>query len=226
MEKKAILGKDISYYQRLGIDKEVAVWEDGMRTNGGRGTYEWWYFDACYSDGIKVVVIFYTKNGFNVGGLSNPTASIEITYPNGKTISKYISEGRGQTIRASKESCDVKIGKSSIKYSKGNYLINFKVGEIEYTCTMKSKLPMWRPGTGHWYYGEKQEYFFAWIVAQPSADIIATLKVHEEIFELDGNGYHDHNWGNIHMKKLMDNWYWCRANIGPYTVIADRKSVV
>ena len=136
MSKKAILGKSISYYQRLGINKEIAVWEDGMRTTGGRGTYEWWYFDAEYSDGTKVVVIFYTKNGFNVSGLSNPTASIEITYPNGKTISKYISEGRGQKIRASKERCDVKIVQSSIKYSKGNYLIHFIDGDVEYTCTM------------------------------------------------------------------------------------------
>jgi len=220
MDKKALLGKNISYYQRLGINKEIAVWEDGIRSTGGRGTYEWWYFDAAYSDGTKVVVIFYTKNGFDVRGLSNPTASIEITYPNGKRISKYVSEGRGQKIRASKERCDVKIGQSSIKYSKGNYLIHFMDGDIEYTCTMKPKLPMWRPGTGHWYYGEKQEYYFAWIVAQPSANISATLKVCDETLELSGTGYHDHNWGNIHMRKLMNHWYWCRANIGPYTIIA------
>lgn len=220
MNKKAILAKSISYYQRLGINKETAVWEDGMRSTGGRRTYEWWYFDAEYSDGTKVVVIFYTKNGFNVRGLANPTASLEITFPNGKRISKHVSEGKGQKIRASKEKCDVKISQSSIKYYEGNYLIHFIEGDVEYSCTMKPKLPMWRPGTGHWYYGENQEHYFAWIVAQPSADISATLKACGETFELNGNGYHDHNWGNIHMRKLMNHWYWCRANIGPYTIIA------
>ena len=220
MNEKAVLGKSISYYQRLGINKKPAIWEDGMRSTGCRGTYEWWYFDAEYSDGTKIVVIFYTKNGFDVRGLANPTASLEITYQNGKKILKHISEGKGQKIRASKEVCDVSIGQNSIKYSKGNYLIHFIDGDVEYNCTMKPKLPMWRPGTGHWYYGEKQEYYFAWIVAQPSADISATLNVKGKIFELKGKGYHDHNWGNIHMRKLMNHWYWCRANIGPYTIIA------
>jgi hypothetical protein len=47
---------------------------------------------------------------------------------------------------------------------------------------------MWRPGTGHTYFGEKQEHFFAWFVPQPSADLIATLKVEGETFQLKGNG--------------------------------------
>ncbi|MBU3180321.1 lipocalin-like domain-containing protein [Clostridium psychrophilum] len=220
MNKKAVLAKGISDYKQLGINKETAVWEDGMRSDGGRGTYEWWYFDAKYSDGTKVVVIFYTKNGFDVRGLANPTASLEITFPNGKKVLKHISEEKGQKIRASRDQCDVKIAQSSIKYLKGNYLIHFIDDDVEYTCTMKPKLPMWRPGTGHWYYGKNQEYYFAWIVPQPSADVRATLKACGETFELTGGGYHDHNWGNTHMRKLMNHWYWCRVNVGPYTIIA------
>ena len=220
MNKKAILAKSNNSYKQFGISKEPAIWEDGMRTSGGRGSYEWWYFDAQYSDGTKVVVIFFAKNGFDVRGLSNPTASLDITLPNGKKILKNISEGKGQTIRASRDKCDVNIGQSSIKYFQGNYLIHFIDGDVEYNCVMKPKLPMWRPGTGHWCFGKNHEYYFAWIVPQPSADISATLKVCTETFELNGNGYHDHNWGNVHMRKLMNHWYWCRASIGPYTIIA------
>lgn len=219
MNKKAFLDKSNNSYKQLGISKEPAIWEDGMRTSGGRGTYEWWYFDAQYHDGTKIVVIFYTKNGFDVRGISNPTASIDITFPNGKNIVRYISESKGQTIRASRDKCDVNIAQSSIKYSNGNYLICFIDGDVEYNCVMKPKLPMWRPGTGHWCFGKNNEYF-AWIVALPSADISATLKVCRETFELNGNGYHDHNWGNVHIRKLMNHWYWCRAIIGPYTIIA------
>lgn len=220
MNPKAFTAKSSRYYEQLGIDKKPAFFEDGMRSTGGEGTFEWWYFDAEYSDGTKIVVVFYTKDGFDVKGPANPTASIDVTFPNGKKIFKRISENKGQKIRASKDQCDVKIGKSSIKYSDGNYLINFVADDVEYTCTMKPKLPMWRPRTGHTYFGDKQEYFFAWFVPQPSADLIATLKVEDETFQLKGNGYHDHNWGNVEMNKLINHWYWCRANIGPYTVIA------
>ena len=32
-----------------------------MRTDGGKGTYEWWYFDAYLNDGSKLVITFSTK---------------------------------------------------------------------------------------------------------------------------------------------------------------------
>lgn len=35
-------------YQKLCLKKEVALWEDGHRTNGKFGEYEWWYFDGIY----------------------------------------------------------------------------------------------------------------------------------------------------------------------------------
>jgi hypothetical protein len=35
-----------------------------------------------------------------------------------------------------------------------------------------------------------------------------------------GSGYHDHNWGNNSIMELFNHWYWSRAEIGPYNVIA------
>jgi hypothetical protein len=34
-----------------------------------------------------------------------------------------------------------------------------------------------------------------------------------------GTGYHDHNWGNIAPRKVLDHWYWGRARVGEYTVV-------
>jgi hypothetical protein len=49
-------------YARIGIEpRAIKLWEDGMRTDGSRGTYEWWYFDAHLDDGAKLVVVFLTK---------------------------------------------------------------------------------------------------------------------------------------------------------------------
>ncbi|MCR8658656.1 hypothetical protein [Paenibacillus endoradicis] len=220
MNQKVTLAHKIEDYKRLGIKKEPAIWEDGIRTNGQAGSFEWWYFDAEYKDGTKIVVVFYTKDGFDIKGPACPTIRFELTMPDGKSITKLISEKKGSSIRASKEKCDVKIDRSSIEYADGKYLIHFVDDNIEYRCTMKSVVPMWRPNTGHMYFGEKQKDFFAWFVAQPSAEVAANLTVDGERRELVGNGYHDHNWGNAEMNKLINHWYWCRANIGPYTVIS------
>ncbi len=37
---------------------------------------------------------------------------------------------------------------------------------------------------------------------------------------MSGSAYHDHNWGNIGLTKLFNHWYWARAEIGPYKVVA------
>lgn len=220
MNKVVTLAHTNEDYKRLGITKEPANWEDGMRTDGQAGSYEWWYFDAEFTDGTKIVVVFYTKYEFDLKGEACPTIRFDLTMPDGRNISKKISEEKGSTIRASKETCDVKIDRSSIQYSNGDYIIHFVDDDIEYRCTMKSIVPMWRPKTGHIFFGEKQKDFFAWFVAQPSADLEAVLTVNGQRHELVGNGYHDHNWGNAEMNKLINHWYWCRANIGPYTVIS------
>jgi hypothetical protein len=37
---------------REGLEPTPQPWEDGLRTDGGAGTFEWWYFDAhCHVSG-------------------------------------------------------------------------------------------------------------------------------------------------------------------------------
>src|ERR1700734_3038690 len=50
-------------YQRLGLSQStIAPWEDGARTDGGRGSFEWWYFDAHLDAGAALVVVFQDKD--------------------------------------------------------------------------------------------------------------------------------------------------------------------
>ncbi|MBN1288279.1 MAG: hypothetical protein JXA49_01410 [Actinobacteria bacterium] len=214
------LGKSEADYKKLGIEREPAVREDGIRSNGGKGSFEWWYFDAEYSDGTKIVTVFFTKSGFDIRGPSCPTVSITVDLPGGAKIEKLFSEPKGTMINASREKCVVVIGPNTARYDDGDYIIHFEDGDIEYNCTMKSRAPMWRPGAGYYRFnaGDKESEF-AWFVAQPAADLIGTLKVGDQIIELEGTGYHDHNWGDTAMPKLLNHWYWCRGSVGPYTVI-------
>ena len=50
-------------FARLGLSpSRIEAWEDGARTDGGRGTYEWWYFDFSLDDGSTLVIVFLTKD--------------------------------------------------------------------------------------------------------------------------------------------------------------------
>lgn len=46
--------------------------EDTLRTNGSKGSFEWWYTDAAFEDGTTVVVIFFAKNYFDVSAPHGP----------------------------------------------------------------------------------------------------------------------------------------------------------
>lgn len=166
-------------------------------------------------------LIFYTKNIFDVDGPAQPTVTLHLTYPDGREKEYKIQEKVNSKIRAATDKGDVQIGESYLRYVDGNYELYFTDGdEVKLSLDMKSALPMWRPDTGHWYFGEKEQDYFAWFVAQPSSNITGSLILDEEETPLQGHGYHDHNWGNIAMNKVINHWYWGRASIGDYKVIA------
>jgi hypothetical protein len=217
---KAYLADSPEEYELLGIRQDgTEIWEDGMRTDGKEGVYEWWYIDAEFADGTTIVATFYTKDGFDVPGPAHPKVTIDITYADGTKVIREVFEPDGTLINSSKERADVNVGDCYLRYTDGDYELYFNDGIVEYSAYMESTLPMWRPDTAHWYFGEEKD-FFAWFVAQPSSIIQATLRINGQITELVGTGYHDHNWGNIAMNEVINHWYWGRAQVGDYSIIA------
>jgi hypothetical protein len=55
------------------------------------------------------------------------------------------------------------------------------------------------------------EHFFAWLPAVPQGDVSVDLNIRGNNEHLQGVGYHDHNWGDVSMAKLINHWYWGRA---------------
>jgi hypothetical protein len=213
------LARDRADYNRIGITTTPSPWEDGMRSTGQEGTYEWWYTDAHFNDGTHMVVVFYSKHLFDVKGPGQPTITVNIDFPDGRRISREVSEKKNTILRASRKKCDVSVKNNSITYNRGIYSVDVHLDDIELHMEMKPRIPMWRPGTGHWYFGNRGKYF-AWFVAVPSADVTGRLTVAGKKHELKGKGYHDHNWGNEEMNEVFNHWYWSRVVFDNYTVIA------
>ena len=205
-------------YKRLGIEEKIQVREDGMRTDGKPGSFEWWYFDGHLDDGVKIVIAFHTKPMTEQNKELSPLVTIQLEYPDGKQINKKFTT-EGKNFQASKETCAVKIGPHSFKGDLFNYEIKAKIDEVEVDLRLKNEVVPFRPATGHIFFGKNDEHFFAWLAAVPRGRISGTLTVNGKSEEVSGSGYHDHNWGNIGPHKAMHNWYWARAELGEYTMI-------
>lgn len=214
----ALAAKDEDY-KKLGLAPGApAFWEDGLRTGGKKGSYEWWYFDSKLDDGSSLIIVFFTgpMTGKNTDGFE-PHVSIELTRADGRKYSAVVHVPY-QDGCFSKETCDVRLGACYFRGDLHCYDICYKDEQVEAKVTLNGNVPAWRPHTGHIYFGEQD--FFAWMPAVPEGRVEAVITQNGITEKYTGTGYHDHNWGNAPMMKLMHHWYWGRAKIGDYQIIS------
>jgi hypothetical protein len=214
------LGSSAEDYARIGISPgQVAPWEDGARTDGNAGTYEWWYFDSHLDDGAKLVVVFSTKNFTDIDKPLAPVIRIDLDLPDGTSHNKVV-EFKPDEFSASAERCDVRIAGNSFSGDLHTYKIAAKIDDIAVEVSLTGEVQPWRPGTGHMYFGAEDEHEFDWLPAVPQGKVDVTYSVAGRASYASGVGYHDHNWGNAPMDSLVNHWYWGRGQAGPYTTIA------
>ena len=149
-----------------------------------------------------------------------PRITINITLADGRSFVKLL-DTKPELFNASKSGCDVRIGTSRFVGDLHRYHITATIDEVSVDIELTGDVPAWRPKSGHSYFGvEGREKLFAWLPAVPHGLANVRYSIGKEEYRASGSGYHDHNWGDVPMQTLMHNWYWARASVGPYTVIA------
>ena len=105
------------------LGDDISLFEDGMRTTGKNGEYEWWYFDSKLDDGSVVVSYFWKlkaiKDVYYVG--------VNYNKPDG-TEYKKIKFFKKKDISLSKEMCDVSYGDNLFKGDLKKYHIKIMIG--------------------------------------------------------------------------------------------------
>jgi len=207
-------------FERLDIEPgNIEAFEDGMRTWGGPGGYEWWYFDSHLLDGSSLVIVFYTKPQLNPDGMLAPFASLELNRP-GQNPIRVEARVSPNAFSASRDLCDVRIGENTFRGDLHDYDIHFSHDGVTADVKLRGTVPSWRPTSGHMFFGEDDEHMFAWLAAVPQGDVSVNLNIRGKKERLRGIGYHDHNWGDVSMVKLINHWYWGRAQAGDYSIVA------
>jgi hypothetical protein len=212
------LSNDYAKYN-LNESNTPEKWEDGIRTSGEKGTYEWWYFDAHLDDGSTVVIVFFTKFMTSINKTLTPLVTLNIDKADGTKIEKSFL-GNPDDFFASKDSCNVKIGKNYFVGNLKNYEIHFEDEDLNLTANITRTTESWRPKTGHLLFGTEKSKEFNWVVPVPQGKVSVSYNHDDKQINTSGSGYHDHNWGNNSIMELFNHWYWSRAEIGPYNVIA------
>jgi predicted secreted hydrolase len=200
-----------------GLTDTVAPWEDGLRTDVDSPSFEWWYFDAHFDDGSTAVIVFYTKPMLVWKGPAKPQVSITITRPNGEKTIKFFTSSIDQ-FSAVKETCDVRVGENWVQGNLHRYRLHVEIDDLAADLTFTGTVNPWRPDAGKACFRDLDHYF-AWLPSVPYGLAEGTLIYDDQVHQVKGGGYHDHNWGNIGLNETTDHWYWGRAHLGDYTLI-------
>lgn len=207
-------------YRRIGISRtEIAAWEDGARTDGRSGTYEWWYFDAHLDNGAKLVVIFMTKDLSAPKKRLSPMIRLNLDLPDGRSLN-FVRDYPARSFSAATDKADVRIATNRFTGDLTHYEITAQIDNVRVDVTLDAQISPWRPETGYLVFGEKHDREFSWLPAVPQGAVNGSYEVDGARTEVTGIGYHDHNWGNIAMMSVINDWYWARGQAGPYSVIA------
>jgi len=203
-----------SDYSNLGLTPgKVQRWEDGRRTAQDEKSFEWWYFDALMKDGTAVVVVFSD----NFAQDHKRGVSLELTSPDGKhrTLNTKFDEPGV----FAKDHTFVQIGESRFEGDLDTYSIKVPADNPQHLgvdLVLRRCLPAFRAATGQLSSGPA---YFAWLNAVPSGTVTGTITICGKAMAASGEGYHDHNWGNVPPSDLLDKWWWGRASVGQHRIV-------
>ncbi len=198
----------------------VEPWEDGLRTGGAPGTVEFWYFDTVMDDGTTAGFNFFTRPPTEPAGPLKPRVSINIGRPDLQRSREVLEYSAGE-FNAARDCCDVRIGPNrasgTLVNGLGQYEIEVVGKETAAKLRFHADVPPWRPGSRS---GElKPGIVFSWLPFIPYGRVDGTLMYDGATHHVSGTCYHDHNWMNVDMTKIVDHWYWGRGNTEHYRLV-------
>lgn len=206
-------------YASQGVEPRVIqCWEDGQRCSGMAPAFEWWYFDAVLSDGSVVVIVFYVQDQIY---RNRSRLTFELVRPNGARVERE-SRPALSLFNANSQTCDVRIGASTFQGNLHDYHIHVEIDDLVADFHLHSSMQAWRPGAGVAVFRDRKsrEHHFGWLPSVPRGRVEGALSIAGVEEVVTGTGYHDHNWGNNAPQRLLDHWFWGRANLGEYTILA------
>ncbi|KAH7234319.1 hypothetical protein B0J15DRAFT_571429, partial [Fusarium solani] len=213
---------DDASMSELGLHRsKFGEWEDALRSpNTESGEYEWWYADGHLQDGWFVQVAFF----YNSEGAATKAGLIDfnIAKDGEKICDLHKRFELSANLHVGKDKCDVQFEKSSFRSVDGlrKYHIHVEPDEMEgfgADVTITATTPSYRPGTGRW---DVDGRHFSWFVAVPGGQLTGEIITNGTKTKVEGNAYHDHNWGNVPMENILDNWLWGRADVHGLTIVS------
>ena len=117
-------------------------------------------------------------------------------------------------------------GSSYLKQEGKVYKMAMHSKGIGCDLTFEGTVPGWKFGDGSIAGADKSDIVEGWVIACPRAKVSGKLFIKDKVIDVQGNGYHDHNWNDpkytviYSYTQILDGSWW------PSLYIADDKSTL
>ncbi len=149
----------------------------------------------------------------------SPLLRLDLDLPDGRHFEKIVRYPPAAW-PAARDHADVRLGENRFAGDLHRYRIQATAEDVSVDVSLTGEVPAWRPSTGYMLFGPHRALEFAWLPSVPKGAVTVTYSVAGERHETTGVGYHDHNWGNAGLMKVVHDCHWARGQAGPYSVIA------
>jgi len=194
------------------LPEDMNLEDDAFHSSDNFNYIEWWYFDAFFDKGYSAQASIII-----IGLIKVKTAVITINiYKDGEEIIDELRYYPITDILASVSEPIIKlddkqllIGYLDKKTNQNIFNLSLKAGDTELNLKFISNTKGWQGKTP----------VSLWGVMLPESEVTGNIKFKGQEIQVDGHGYHDHNWHFSLETFLNTGWYWGKLNSEKYTVV-------
>ena len=196
--------------------EDILPSDDAFHGSPKRISAEWWYFDTIFNNKFSAHIGFKTFSRKKLGMVS---PNIQF-YKDGSLVVNTAKRFLFRNFETSKEIPIVKLFKKPIfefnqdSYNKsGDWIYNYKlkINNNAVDLEFKGVTKGWKIETDN----------ECWTVALPKAIVTGEIVVNGKKMNVNGIGYHDHNW-NYSMLTVMNygrGWYWGKISSKSFVIV-------
>jgi len=185
------------------IPEDITLGDDAFHRSKGRFHAEWWYFDAVFDNGYSINAILMVISRRNYG-IAIPILTIykdlKLKFNRRELycFNEFVASENIPHVKLSKK--NTVTGYIDENTNNWVYDVSMEVGgqkiDLHFTGLMKG----WKGETP----------VSKWGVILPKATVKGSITLNGEQINVNGTGYHDHNW-ELSLPIMQRGWYWGRV---------------
>ncbi len=176
--------------------------------------FDWYYFDISGDDGNDLVVTFHTEPFTS----EFPISLVDVFWYEQGHLQWHYFYPLPRKQRIIKDDGFAWNDGNEVHFAQKQIVVQANHQQFQLNLTFNRPLLANMPQFDLLPHPADERYF-RWEVRQPNAPAEAQIHYQGKTYQLTGQGYHDRNYGNVHLARTLRSWRWAKLYLPEALVI-------